>query len=187
VLPPPGKGWKLTRAPDSLAVAFSHTKKGFPPISSPEATTITVYLNATTPANAARGQDSVTQDFMDQEEAQLRAGTSKSFKEDVVLKRVRRDTTTIGGYYLHLFEPTIEVTTWEGRIQSDQQLYMYFPSDFSSRGQFFLFHITKTHPPKNVFEKQGFKEILPVIESFRDERAPDLDLRALAPEPPPAP
>jgi hypothetical protein len=162
---PQGKGWKVAISPDSQGIQFRHEKKGFLDFSTPELTTIAVLLNSTTPENAARGTDSVAKDFMDQEEAQIRAGP-----ED--LKHVRRGTDSVGPYHLYVFEPRSQITTALGYVQSDQRLYIYFPPDFGSRNQFFLFLITKIHPPKNIFESRSFDAILPVIQSFRDERPP---------------
>ena len=172
VIPPEGKGWAIAHSPDSLAVQFTHSKKGFLGVSSPEITTIEVYFDTTTADNAARGADSVAKDVMDHEEARLRAGTYKSSQQDVVLKSANRGTDSIGAYYLYVFEPSIQISNWQGRVQIDQRLYLYFPPDFETRRQFFLFLIAKEHPPKTMFEKKGFKEIRSVIASFRDERPP---------------
>ena len=58
------------------------------------------------------------------------------------------------------------------RLEIDERLHLYFPADFASRRQFFLFLITKGHPPKGGFQKRGFKEVTPVIASFEDTRPP---------------
>jgi hypothetical protein len=173
VEPPEGKGWSAMVTPDSLGVQFAREKKGFLNIKTPELTVISVLTNTTTEENAARGEEIVAQDFFDQEEAQLRAGTKKSFKEDIVLKKADRRTDSVGVYRLYVFEPSIEVQNWQGKAQQDQQLCLYFPPDFDVRYQFFMFHITKTHPPKTMWDKKGFGELRAVIASFRDERHAD--------------
>lgn len=172
VEPPHGKGWTVTVAQDNLGVEFQREKKGFLSFKTPEATSIAVLTNETTAENAARGADSVAADFFDQEESRLRAETRNTLREEVALKRADRKVDSVGVYRLFIFEPTIQVSDWSGRIQQDQQLCLYFPPDFEARHQFFMFHIVKTHPPKTMWEKRSFGELRPLIVSFQDARPP---------------
>jgi hypothetical protein len=169
---PEGKGWTTTVFTDTVGVEFTRSKSGFPGVTVPEVITIDVLLDSTTADNAARGVDSVAEEFMNQEEAQLRAGTYKSFKQDVVLKRAGRSTDSIGPYHLYVFEPTIQISNWQGTLEIDERLNLYFPPDFDSRHQFFLFLIIKGHPPKGGLQKRTFKEIRPIVAGFQDTRPP---------------
>ena len=172
--PPAGKGWTLSVRSDSLGLQFVHAKHGIPGmpgISKPEEITISVIVDSTTDENAARGEQAVAQDFIDQEEAGLRAETRRSFSEDVTLRKVERRVDSTGVYRLYVFEASMRVATWSAAGQNDQQLDLYFPPDFGTRGQFFAFHMSRIRPGKNGWDENAFKVLRQVIASFRDQRS----------------
>ena len=127
-------------------------------------------LNSTNEENTARGAEVVANDFIDQEEAQLRAMTKKSFHQDITLNRVERRTDSIGGYKVYAFDSQVRVADFSGTVQEDQELFLVFPSDLKDRRQFFLFLMTRARPNKHGWDKNGFKTLRHVVESFRDQR-----------------
>lgn len=171
---PESKGWAWTMRPDSFGIEMHHHKGGIPGLfglSTPEDITITVFQDSTNRENAARGADVVAQDFIDQEEAQLRADTMRSFRQDITVNSVERRTDKIGGYEVYVFDAQVRVANFSGTVQQDQELVLYLPRDLEDRQQFFVFHMSRVRPNKHGWDKNGFKSLHQVIETFRDDRS----------------